>query len=57
MSKMSYSESEPDSNSLSIFVSVFSKSESESDSECYFDSVFMNLGICIFFTLCLHFSK
>ena len=44
---MSYSESEPDSNSLSIFASIFS--ESESDSESYFGSVFMNLGICGFF--------
>ena len=45
---MSYSESEPDSNSLSIFVSIFSKSESKSDSESDFNSIFINLGICIF---------
>ena len=45
---MSYSESQPDSNSLSIFVSIFSKSESKSDSESDFNSVFMNLDICIF---------
>ena len=54
---MPYSESEPDSNSLSIFASIFFKSESKSDSESDFNSVFMNLGICIFFTLCLHSSK
>ena len=51
---MSYSEAEPDSNSLSIFDSIFSKSDSESDSESDFNSVFMNLGICVFFTLYLH---
>ena len=45
---MSYLESEPDSNSLSIFVSIFSKSESKSDSKSDFNSVFMNLGICAF---------
>ena len=48
MSKMSYSESKPDSNSLSIFASIFFKSESKSDSESDFNSVFMNLDICIF---------
>ena len=45
---MFYSESELDSNSLSIFVSIFSKSESKSDSESDFNSVFMNLDIFIF---------
>ena len=45
---MSYSESEPDSNSLSIFASIFSKSDPESDSESDFNSVFNNLGICGF---------
>ena len=45
---MSYSESKPDSNSLSIFASIFSKSESQSDSEYDFISVFINLGICVF---------
>ena len=54
---MSYSESEPDSNSLSIFVSIFSKSESKSDSESDFNSVFMNLGTCVVFTLYLYSSK
>ena len=49
MSKMSYSESKPDSNSLSIFASIFSKSKSESHSEFDFNSVFVNLGICVFF--------
>ena len=53
---MSYSESKPDS-SLSInSVSNFS-SASESDYESDSSSVFMNLGICIFFTLYLHSSK
>ena len=45
---MSYSESEPDSNSLSIFASIFCKSKSKSDSESDFNSVFINLGICVF---------
>ena len=41
MSKMSYSESEPDfPNSLSTFVSIFSKSKSESDIESNFNLVF-----------------
>ena len=60
MSKMSYSESksEPDfSNSLSTFAPIFSESKSESDSESNFNSVFINLGICIFFILYLHSSK
>ena len=46
---MSYSESEPDfCNSSSTFASIFSKSKSESDSESDFNSVLMNLGICVF---------
>ena len=45
---MSYSESEPDSNSLSIFVS---NSESKSDSESDFNSVFMNLDIRFFLSI------
>ena len=49
MSKMSYSESEPNfSDSSSTFALSFSKSKSESDSESYFNSVFINLGICVF---------
>ena len=60
-SKMTYSESEPDSNfaisSLSNFGSIFSGSKSESKSESEFSSVFLNLGVCIFFTLYLHSSK
>ena len=61
-SKMSYSESGPDSdfviNSASIFFPAFSESKSESDeSESDFSSVFMNLDICIFFALYLHSSK
>ena len=47
MSKISYSESEPDSNSSSVFASIFSESESD-DSESDFNSVFMNLGIYFF---------
>ena len=47
MSKMSYSESEPDfSNSSSTFASSFSKSKSDSESD--FNSVFMTLGTCVF---------
>ena len=45
---MSYSESEPYCNSLSIFASSFSKSESKSDSESDFNSLFINLGNCVF---------
>ena len=51
MSKMSYSESEPDSNfiinSLSTFVPTFSESNSESESD--FSSMFVNLDVCVFF--------
>ena len=60
---MTYSESEPDFsnfaiNSLSSFAPIFSKCNSESDdSESDFSSVFINLDICIFFTLYLHSSK
>ena len=55
---MIYSESESELdfsfaiNSVSDFDSAF-ESDSESDSS----SAFMNLDICIFFTLCLHSSK
>ena len=55
MSKISYSESEPDSsfaiNMLSTFDPTFSESKSKSesdDSESDFSSVFINLDICIF---------
>ena len=53
MSKMSYSESEPNFsnfaiNSLSAFAPIFSEPKSESGSESDFNSVFMNLGICVF---------
>ena len=58
---MSHSESEPDSNfatnSLPPFAPIFSESKSESESESDFNSVFMNLGICVFFILYLHSSK
>ena len=55
MSKISYSESEPDSsfniNMLSTFDPTFSESKSKSESddpESDFSSVFINLDICIF---------
>ena len=63
MSKMFYSESEPDFsnfaiNSLSNFDPTFSESKSESDdSESDFNSVFINLDVCIFLALNLHSSK
>ena len=55
MNKMSYLESEPDFyNSLSTLAPIFSESEPESDdSESDFNSVFINLDICILFTLYL----
>ena len=55
MSKMSYSESEPDFlNSLSILALIFSESKSESDcSEFDFSSVVMNLDIRIFLSFAL----
>ena len=54
VSKMTYSESEPDSSFVINSVSDFdSRSDSDSDSS----SVFMHLDICIFFTLYLHSSK
>ena len=54
MNKMSYSESESDSNfainSPSNFAPIFSESKSESDdSESDFSLVFMNLDVCCFF--------
>ena len=58
MSKKNYncSQSELDSNfainSVSDFDSAF-----ESDSESDYSSALINLDICIFFTLYLHFSK
>ena len=60
---MFYSESEQDFsnfiiNSLSNFDPTFSDSKSESDdSESDFNSVFINLRICVFFILYLHSSK
>ena len=55
---MTYSESDFSFaiNSVSDFDSTF-ESGSESESESDFSSVFMNLDICIFFTLYFHFSK
>ena len=58
---MFYSDSGPNSDfaigSVSNFDYSSSESNSESESESDFSSVFMNLGICIFFTLYLHSSK
>ena len=55
---MTYSELEPDSNfSVNSASNFDSFSESYSESEYEFSSVFMNLDICIFFSLHLHFSK
>ena len=54
MSKMSYSESEPDFsnfviNSASTLSPIFSESKSESDDfESDFSSVFINLDVCVF---------
>ena len=53
---MSYSELELDSKFAINSVSDFN-SASESDSESDFSSAFMNLDICIFFALYLHYSK
>ena len=53
---MSYSESELDSNSAINSVSDFDFA-SESDSESESSLAFMNLDICIFFTVYLHSSK
>ena len=50
--------SEPDfSNSSSTFASIFSECKSESDSESDYNSVFINLDICVFFILYLHSCK
>ena len=60
---MSYSKSEPDFshcaiNSVSNFVCIFYEPEPESDDcESDFSSVFMNLDICIFLNVYLHYSK
>ena len=61
---MAYSESKSEFsfaiNSVSDFDSSSefdSNSESESESESDFNSVFMNLDICVFFILYFHFSK
>ena len=60
---MSYSESEPDFSNFAInllptFAPIFSESKSESDDYVSdFSSLFMNLDICVFFTLYLHYSK
>ena len=54
---MTYSESDRDFsnfviNSLSTFAPIFSESDSESDdSESDFSSVFINLNICIIYTV------
>ena len=51
---MSYSVSELDSNSVSDFDSA---SEFDSESESDSNLAFMNLDICIFFTLYFYFPK
>ena len=48
---MTYSESEADSNFAINSVSDF---DPDSDSESVFNLAFVNLDICIFFTLYLH---
>ena len=62
MSKMTYSESEADSNFainlLLTFAPIFSESKSdESESESDFSPVIINLDFCIFLALYLHSSK
>ena len=64
---MSHSESEPDFFNFAInLASDFdstsefkskSKSKSQSHSESDFNSIFTNLGICVFFIVYLHSSK
>ena len=61
MSKMTYSESEADSNFainlLSTFAPIFSEpksDQSESESESHFSLVFMNVDVWFFLTLYLH---
>ena len=58
MSKMSYSESEPDfSNSLSTLAPIFSDFESD-DSESDSNSMLINLNICIFLPyICILLNK
>ena len=55
---MSYSESGPDSNFAINSASSFdSSSESNSEPESDFNSVFMNLDVCVSFIIYLHSSK
>ena len=54
---MSYSESGPGSNVVINSASNFDYYCSESESKSDFSSVFINLHICIFFTLYLLSSK
>ena len=60
MSKMTYSESEADSNFainlLLTFAPIFSESKSD-ESESDFSPVIINLDFCIFLALYLHSSK
>ena len=51
---MNYSELEPDSY---FAINSASNLDSFPESESEFSSVFMNLDICIFFSLYLHFYK
>ena len=54
---MSHSESEPDFSNFAINLASDFDSTSKSESESDFNSIFMNLGICVFFILYLHSSK
>ena len=58
---MSHSESETDFSNFAINLASYfdstSESKSKSESESDFNSIFMNLGICVFFILYLHSSK
>ena len=61
-SKMTYSESESESDfnfaiNSAPDLDYTSEPRSESGSESDFSSVFMNIGVCILFTLYLHSSK
>ena len=54
---MSHSESESDFSNFAINLASNSDSTSESKSKSDFNSIFMNLGICVFFILYSHSSK
>ena len=54
---MSHSESEPDFSNFAINLASDFDSTSKSKSESDFNSIFMNLGICVFFIVYLDSSK